>query len=273
MPVIVGVGRSGTTLLRFMLDAHPELAIPPETGFLPHARALRGQEGDHREELHALLTGFHTWRFMGVSSEDLRRELDGMEPFDVADGVRSFYRLYAARYGKARYGDKTPDYTLNIAEIDDLLPEARFIHVIRDGRDVALSVREQAFSPGKDMQTLARYWADRLRTARRQGAQARHYTEVRFEDLVREPEQTLREVCAFIDLPHDPAMARYPVSASQRLRQLGFSADGVGSPLELTAQPPQPSRAFAWRTAMEASERQIFESEAGDLLEELGYEA
>jgi len=169
MPIVIGVPRSGTTLLRVMLDAHPEMSVPPETGFVLDAARMDRRAGGLRDRFVAMLTGYHTWRHMGVSEQALRARVEAIEPFDVAEGVRAFYRLYAERFGCARYGDKTPMYRAHMRELEELLPEARFIHIIRDGRDVALSVRGLAFAPGDDMATLARDWSDGVRNAREQG--------------------------------------------------------------------------------------------------------
>src|SRR5881394_462023 len=144
---VVGVARSGTTLLRLMLDAHPDLAIPHETHFLPAVLALAGDAD--RDELFRRVTEFETWPDLGLDAHDYRRAIEGVEPFDLATGVRVFYRLYAARFGKVRWGDKTPPYLGHLAAIERLLPEARFVHLIRDGRDVAVSLEPLWFAPSE----------------------------------------------------------------------------------------------------------------------------
>ena len=67
---------------------------------------------------------------------------------DLSSGLRAFYRGYAAARGKTRYGDKTPMHATDIDVLSRVLPEARFIHIIRDGRDVAASLRGLPFAPG-----------------------------------------------------------------------------------------------------------------------------
>ena len=71
-----------------------------------------------------------------------------MEDWDLSSGLRAFYRGYAAARGKTRYGDKTPMHATDIDVLSRVLPEARFIHIIRDGRDVAASLRGLPFAPG-----------------------------------------------------------------------------------------------------------------------------
>src|SRR3990167_7570563 len=137
MPVIVGAPRSGTTLLRLMLDAHPDLAIPPETGFVVAASALDASTSDLRARFLDTVTAFPpqapNWEDFGLAREALAEAVQALEPFTVADGLRAFYRLYAQRLGKPRWGEKTPDYSLHIDAIAALLPEARFVHLILAG--------------------------------------------------------------------------------------------------------------------------------------------
>ena len=137
-PFVVGLTRSGTTLLRMMLDAHRELTIPPETHFVPDLiKAARGDGGV--DAMLAALTGNRTWGDFGIDDAEMRRRLEAAPPGDAAAAVRAFFDAYAERQGKPRWGDKTPAYMLSVQRIGRTLPESRFIHLIRDGRDVALS--------------------------------------------------------------------------------------------------------------------------------------
>src|SRR5688500_2115287 len=114
MPIIVGAPRSGTTLLRFMLDAHPDLAIPPETAFLTVGPTLKGKGDKLRERFFHAVTNYPeaspAWPDFEIPADKFRSALDEIEPFEVSEGFRAFYRLYAARFGKSRWGDKTPIY-------------------------------------------------------------------------------------------------------------------------------------------------------------------
>ena len=111
MPVVVGVGRSGTTLLRLMLDAHPDLCLPGETGFLlPVFDAVRHGEQVDAARFADLVTSFQTWPDLGTDADTFTAALQRLDPFSVTAGTREFYRLYAAARGKSRWGDKTPVY-------------------------------------------------------------------------------------------------------------------------------------------------------------------
>jgi len=278
-PFVVGVARSGTTLLRLMLDAHPQLAIPGETHFLA---PLLKQPPLTKDEFVARVTAAETWENMALDPENLRAALDRLETFSLADATRCFYRLYANRLGKTRWGDKTGNYLNNMSALQRLLPEARFIHIIRDGRDNALSRQGLWFGPGNDIADLAQFWVRRIEAARQQAKSLLHYLEVRYEALVSEPERVLREICDYIALPFDPAMLTYYDTGATRLAEYTrpFGREGkVPKDIDQfraiyarAATPPDPTRIDRWRTEMPLAEQRRFEAVAGPLLRELGYE-
>ena len=286
MPIIVGAPRSGTTLLRFMLDSHPDMAIPPETGFLSIADRLKGSGDALRRDFFEAVTTFPPdapgWNDFGLPDDEFWATLLDIDPFSVADGYRAFYRTYAARFGKGRWGDKTPMYCLHMSSIEAVLPEARFVHIIRDGRDVALSLREMWFSPGHSMEAQADHWRSCVSTARQQGAACQHYMEVRFEELIEHTEGVLRSLCEFIDLPYSPEMLAYHLRTPGRLEEHRDRRRTDGSVLVSHAArlrqqaavtlPPQASRIDTWKQRMSGDERHRFEAIAGPLLLELGYE-
>ena len=173
------------------------------------------------------------------------------------------------------------NYCMILRSIEHFSPEARFIHIIRDGRDVALSLRETWFAPSRDMVDLARYWKHRVESARTLGARCRHYREARYEDLVLRPREILLQLCQFIDLSFEEGMESHHLSAGQRLGELGPYLQSDGSVLvpreqrlrihHFSTQPPDASRIGRWRHAMRQEEQEAFASAAGPLLDELGY--
>jgi hypothetical protein len=286
MPIVVGSARSGTTLLRLMLDSHPLLAIPPETHFIPALAALDSRDADElREAFWRTITNFPPnapgWGDFGLCAPAFKAELATITPFTVSDGLRCFYRSYAKRQGKQRYGDKTPTYSHCLPLIAALLPEAAIVHIIRDGRDAALSLREMWFSPGSDIAIQAKYWRENVLAARAGAASCPRYIEVRYEDLVTGTEPGLRRICGFLDLPFDRAMMSYFERAARRLDEHGervrrdgtivVSRDGRRRQQWRTTTPPDPARIGQWRTRMPVNELKQFDSIAGDLLDALGY--
>ena len=285
-PFVVGATRSGTTLLRLMLDAHPELAIPSETHFIPELVRARDKHGATPDRMIELLTSHRRWGDFQIESSELRaswEELEGAGRLDGPEAVRAFYRIYGAKQGgPPRWGDKTPGYVKQMREIQEYLPEARFIHLIRDGRDVALSVLKQSFGP-ETVEAAAQKWRDRILRGRAQRPYLGFYMEVKFEDVITDTEATLRRICEFVELEFDPAMLGYYQTAEERLQEKARelprgkgrdpqSAEKRLKSHEKTFEPPNPELVGGWRTKMDGEDQRTYEAIAGDLLDELGYE-
>ena len=283
-PFVVGVGRSGTTLLRLMLDAHPDLAMPPETGFVPTV-IRAGRNPLTPAEMMALLREQRSWGDHHVDEAELERRLAAARKLDGSSALRAFYGLYAEGQGKPRWGEKTPAYVKKMPMIERALPEARFVHVIRDGRDVSLSRGKRRLAEGEapGPARVAEMWRNRILRAREDAERVQHYVEIRYEDLVTDTESTLRRVAELIELPWDDAMLTYYERAPERLAEMARDLPATGKKLSrsgdermaahaLAAEPPKADRIATWRERMSASDRAAFERVAGDLLAELGYE-
>jgi hypothetical protein len=282
-PFIVGVTRSGTTLLRLMLDAHPEMAIPPETHFVPQLIKKARKRGISCEEAHGVVTGHRQWGDFGLDSGELLRRYCALDRIDPESTVRAFFELYAEREGKPRWGDKTPNYVKRMKQIERTIPEARFVHMIRDGRDAALSRFKRLLKDPPPIDTVAERWVKKIEGARADAEDLDHYIEVQYEHLVRDTETELRRVCEFLELDWDPSILRYYERASERLAEMDRDLPGEeGKPTRpaehrreahlLTSKPPDPSRLARWKQDMSATDNAEFERVAGDLLSELGYE-
>jgi Sulfotransferase family len=239
-PFVVGCSRSGTTLLRAMLDAHPELAVPPESHFAiqPRIRLRRDR-------------WFGLW---GIDAPDLRG-------LDVADAVRAVFAAYAAAQRKPRYADKTPHYVSHLPLLAQRFPEARFVHLIRDGRDVALSLLEVPWGPNT-LEAAAVHWRRRVLEGRAAGLPPERYREVRYEALVAHAEAELRALAPWLGLAYDPAVLAYAgrsitVPYPEHHRHLG--------------QPPTPGLRD-WRRDMAPADVARFAAVAGDALAALGYD-
>jgi hypothetical protein len=278
-PFIVGAGRSGTTLLRLMLDSHPQLAIPPETHFIPRLHEAFPDGVVDGPAFAGAVAAERRFGDFGFDEGDLAARV-GAQEVPLPDALRAFYAAYAERHGKRRWGDKTPGYVSSLGLVRGLLGEARFIHVIRDGRDVALAASARN---GKRPARCAVVWRKAVLAARDQAAGLDGYLEVRYEDLVRDTEPTLRRVCELIELDWDPAMLDYHRRADERLRELGdlpgrkiggreATAELRRSFYELNSSPPLDSEIGRWRTGLDPDDVGAIEAKAGDLLAELGYE-
>jgi hypothetical protein len=265
-PFIIGFERSGTTLLRAIVDAHPDIAVGPESPFVANlAPQWAGDRGLDVEALVADLVAdwqFHRWL---MAPDDVRAVLTDAAPADYPDAVRALFASWAEREGKPRYGDKTPRNLLWIDRLAELFPEARFVHLIRDGRDVAASYAAEFPLP---VPRAIQRWARRLRIGRAAGAALGpdRYREIRYEDLVADPEPVVREVCELFELSFDPTMLRHEEQVDRLFgRMLDISHH------QRVALPVTPGLRD-WRTQMSPEDVALCEEAAGDLLAELGYE-
>src|SRR5213078_168759 len=192
--LVLGVRRSGTTLLRVMLDRHSELAIPDESYFIPqladrHRATI--EVGEFADDLRRL----PTLRDWDVPVDEVRARLrPGMR---LGEAIAAVYETYAARHGKSRWGDKTPMYMQRLRMLERLFPDARFVHLVRDGRDAALSFL--AMPPGIVTETWAHprtvgqfacQWQTEVAAAQALGRRVgpARYLELRYEELVADPE-------------------------------------------------------------------------------------
>jgi hypothetical protein len=270
-PYIVGVGRSGTTLLRAMLASHPELAIPEEANF----RVKLSVKPERYEQANGLdldafvsaLFAEDMFRLWGLPEEEVRMALRAAAPRSLSDAMRALFFHTARKEGKTRYGDKTPQAVMVMPRLSRLFPEARFIHLIRDGRDVALShVHTEGFIPSAG--EVAIKWKTMIERGQSDGRilGPERYREVRYEQLVQKPEAVLHSLCAYIELDFHASMLRY---FERPLEVLGATQHGIGSHASLHKPPTKGLR--NWRDQMKAPDLEIFEAIAGDLLERLAY--
>jgi len=264
---IVGHPRSGTTLLRFMLSSHPRLYVPDETGFLPFLGSDPQAELDQTAVSTLLRRIGQLNRFWDGLVTDEATFYEALSPKTLPAILDALYRLQAPPQ-TVRWGDKTPLYIQYIPQILAIFPRAQFIHVIRDGRDAALSARAKwgRSKPYMDLSYLLRNWVRNVQTGQAAGAQPgpRHYYELRYETLIADPAGTLQALCAYLAEPYDPAMLDYQALARQ---------EGGGVDAHVEAQEQLHSGSIGrWRREMTLFERKLAHTLAGPLLAELGYD-
>ncbi|MGI8520702.1 MAG: sulfotransferase family protein [Actinomycetota bacterium] len=260
---VVGSARSGTTLLRLMLNAHSEIAVPPESRFI--VELYRPGETSV-EELLSRLARHPRYEAWELPIDAVRAQIGGRATAPYNELIEAVYRAYATARNKTLWGDKTPRYVLDINLLAGLFGGARFIHVVRDGRNVALSYADMPFGP----KTVARA-ADRWQTRVRAGIDAcrtlppARYTELFYERLVAEPEQELEKLCSFIGVSFQPTMLEYGTLSSNEVQSRAERYNP-----HVTRKPTAGVR--SWEQQMPPFQVAVFEAVAGELLQEMGYE-
>ncbi len=268
-PFFVGCPRSGTTLLRAIFAAHPDLAIPDETHFFSDMVTRQKKyttKGEFAAELFLADLLAHPWfHRLGVPPEDVRAEMVMDPPSSYSEAARRVFASYAKRQGKPRYADKTPRNLDGLEILAETFPEARFVHIIRDGRNVALSLLDMPWGP-EGIVEAAQTWKSRVERGRKAGRSLgpSRYREVRYETLLDDPESTVRSICQFIDLSFDPGMLRYFESVEPIIAPNRNTRGSVALPLTKGLRD--------WRTQMSSKDLLRFEVIAGNLLRSLGYE-
>jgi hypothetical protein len=264
--IVLGVRRSGTTLLRVMLDRNRALAVPDESYFVPQlARRHRGRVDPAAfvDDLRRLPT-LVEW---GLSPDAVSARL--REGMTTGEAIAAVFAAYAAERGKARWGDKTPLYMQYLPLLERLFPRAAYVHLIRDGRDAAMSfldvpsgIMTAGWGHPRDAGGFAAQWASEIRAARALGERVgERYLEVRYETLVASPGEELGRVCGFAALEYDDAM-------------LGYVGQTDSARKEHQRRLDEPPRVGVrdWRSEMPPADVAAFESVAGDVLGELGYD-
>jgi len=272
----VGCTRSGTTLLRRIADAHPELAVLPEQQWLPRYWEWRigvTPDGMATRDLLDMLLADRRFAALELPFKAVADLAQDGRPIHYAKFVSELFDLYGRLHEKPVVGEKTPKYVRYIPTLHDLWPEARIVHLIRDGRDVALSLLDWDKSERNvgrfptwqedPLTTAALYWEWNVRLGQEAGAilGSERYYEMRYEALVDDPEGECRKLCGFLALAYDPSMLEF--HAGRTRAQSGLSAKKAWQPITPGLR--------SWREQMGRSDLSHFEAAAGALLDELEY--
>jgi hypothetical protein len=269
---IVGCARSGTTLVHRIVDAHPEIAITPEMHWI--TRQFKARNGLVASELVSELAGHKRFAQFEIPQEQFEGLLASGEAVPYQTFLNRLFGLYGKIKNKPLVGNKTSGHVRRIATLHALWPEAKFVHIIRDGRDVCLSIlnwKKGERTAGRyasweedPVSTTALWWERKVRKGREDGAALGPglYHEMHYEELVEDPERECKRLCEFLGVPYDDAMIRFH-EGRERV-ELGRGAKSAW--LRVT------SGLRDWRTEMCTGDVERFEAAAGDLLEELGYE-
>jgi len=268
---IMGAGRSGTTLLRAMLEAHPDVHIPPELPLAPVVRQFRLYSRLPWSALLRVILGdleFHaTWDRWELPLGPLYRDLvqAPRAARNLAAVIDALFRAHARAHKPSalRWGDKTPPNTVVLPTLTRLFPDLQVVHLIRDGRDVVQSFMRESEA---GLRYFARWWVRAVSSARAFGAEhPSQYLEIRYEDLVTRTEATLQDILAFLKITPDDRMLRYH-ELDQKLGDVDRypALQGVRNPVHAES-------IGKWRSALDAAQVAELDRLIGPTLARLGY--
>lgn len=259
-PIFIGgAGRSGTTLVRVILDSHRNIACGPELKVIPNLCQVWEQFRGAYPQMPSLKEYL-------LAPEDIDRSF--------AELLMSLLQKYLDSTGKKRIAEKSPDNVFFFRHLHMMFPESPLVQVIRDGRDVVCSLltmnwinpmTRQRLDYTTDARKAAAYWANAVRAGRASqiGAEGKYY-EIRYEQIVSAPEPTLQALFSFLGEPWDPVVLRF--HEQQRNLASESSAEQVSKELYTSAT-------GRWQRDLSKVQKQAVKEAAGDLLIELGYAA
>jgi LPS sulfotransferase NodH len=265
---LVGCPRSGTTLLQRLLDAHPQVAIAPETHFIRRFWMRRDSYGDLTDDgafarLVSDIIAMPEFPEMALDAEAFRAAAR-TSTRTYSTLFELLLRSFARRRGAAIAGEKTPNHLLYMQTLERFFPAARFIHIVRDPRAVVNSWMTVPWSTG----TIAGdtgVWRRYVRTAWKQPPRRGALKVVHYEVLAAAPEKVLRSICEFLGLPFHPAMLEFH---EREPDTLNFSRE----PWKRKAAGPIDDAAIEdWRQRMSAGHIEQIEQLAWREMLRLGY--
>lgn len=268
---VVGCQRSGTTMLQRMFDAHPRLAVAYDSLFIPRALSDTPLGVDPIVDDAIVERVRRHPRFGRLElDEGVLDEARAGNP-RYSEFVSRIYDAYARMKGKELAGEKSPGYCRHLPRLCSVFPWVKVIHLIRDGREVALSIRDWGKGAAKldlwkdePIAVGALWWRRDIILGCDSGRVLGEdrYIETRYERLVAEPESESRRLCAFLGIPYDDQMTQYHRG---RVRQ--------GENLSAKAAWLPPTRGLRdWRRDLPDRDVELFEAIAGDQISMLGYE-
>ncbi len=273
-PVFVGgCPRSGTTLLRTMLNSHPELAIPHETRILIDGYRRRAEWGDlgdpdNRRRLARWVVERKVSRYRQLveDADELVECMVAAAP-TLGSVLSAGFRRYAERHGKARWGEKRPSLVLNLDAVFAMFPDGQYVNVVRDPRAVVASIRRAGRQHGWGAHGIpgaTDTWERSARAAERwRRLRGDQCLEVQYEHLVADPAAVLGRIVEFLDLDAAglDAMLRHHETADIQSRTLH----------SLVSEPVTTDRVRAWEQALRPREIAFVERALGDWMRHYGY--
>jgi hypothetical protein len=270
---IVGSMRSGTTLLRLMLNEHPQVAIPSESHFLAtlfdrFEPAARLDAADVAQAV-AIVAATDSWQRDYAHDAAELATFVGAGPMTLAELIVRVFRLEVGPE-PTRWGDKTPHYLNRVRAIFDAFPDAQVVAIVRDPRDNYLSLAPRDWGAGSTPWEIGRYLARNGRLVRhwQREYDERAFTVVRYEDLVLDTETVLRGLCAHLGLPFDTGMSAFFQNAAENVQQWELDIGAHGKLL----RPPSQADVGRWRREGSRVAHAEIEALTVEVFDQFGYE-
>lgn len=272
---VIGSERSGTTLLMAMLGCHPRLAVPEVAWYYPRFRPYLftygdlGKTGNLRTLCHEMAYGLRS-PFWGIPvnpatfGDEITERAQALQ-HSFAGAYAAMFERYAEHEKKPRWGEKTPYNLFYIAQILEDFPNAQFVFIYRDGRDVSAEFLDASFGP-TNIHSAARLWLlgqDAVKPWRTR-LPADQWFEIRYEDFVREPEQHLRRLCTYLREDYAGEMLQFHATPVAKKR--GQTKDN-----RAVAEPVSDKHIGIYRQLLSLRDQRIMAGIAGDRLREYGY--
>ncbi len=265
---IFGSARSGTSLLSRIVGSHPNIGVPYESHlynqfypWLKYYGDLELEKNRNRLVRDILRTDvMNDWE-PKPAFEDIVNAIERSDFHGIVDAIMN---AWLKKVGKNRWGEKTPWHLYYWKEILQGFPDAKFVNIVRDGRDSSLSWQQARFGP-KHIYISARRWKHYLDeyTEFKKAIRSEDLFELRYEDLLDDPEKTARDLCSFVGEQYSDQMLAFHESA------VAYPTDKGND--ENLAKPLMQSNKEKWKQQMTQKELRIFEAVAGKELEEYGY--
>lgn len=269
---IIGAKRSGTTLLRLMLNNHSNLSIPPESHFfIDLLNKFNICEGIHSEEFNKAISiiqrhpRFVSWNITQHDFLILKKEIKF--PISLADLIYKIFRLQI-KNDSVYIGEKTPEYVDIIPQLKQLYPQGKFIVIYRDGRDVSLSLKNRGWN-GWTVYQRAFYWRNSVRNIHSNLNGNENSIVVNYEDLIINPQEKLSLICNHLyEIEYQNEMLEYSENYQANITEKEKNA-GLHAKL---ARKPKKSDLSKWKKDSSYFEIWAFECLAFRELQECGYE-
>lgn len=271
---IVGANRSGTTLLRLMLNSHPRIGIPDELNFMSQSiaehwdRRTDNKEGFRERVQWHLENNIEPNAFPGLDRTVLGdRIVEQATVYNHREVYAKSLSIWAQHHGKSRWGEKTPGNLFYVRTLLDMFPDAQFVHLVRDPRAGVYSMLRTSFF-GDDASFNALIRRECLREGLKLDREMpqTQWTRLRYEDLLVEPESTLRSLCSFLGEAYDPAMLRYHRDAKD------YMSDGAVRDFnEAALRPIDATKVSEWREHLSRKQTSLVEAICAEEMRELGY--